>query len=118
MGVWLSTHQRSNFSSSVVVHGGQHKRRHEEEEGANSSVNQVLQESTNMQVNIRLRLSHRALFLFKVRVQVTCKKEISEDIISPSNPARFILQKTENIYFDLDLTTFQWKSADQRQFCK
>lgn len=39
-----NTHHCSNFRPSPVVNKGQHKRRQEEEEGADSRVNQVLQE--------------------------------------------------------------------------
>lgn len=49
-----NTHHCSNFSPSHVVNKGQHKRRQEEEEGADSRVNQVLQEGTKPQGNQNL----------------------------------------------------------------
>lgn len=52
-----NTHHCSNFRPSPVVNKGQHKRRQEEEEGADSRVNQVLQEGTEPQADPNLTLN-------------------------------------------------------------
>lgn len=60
----------------------------------------VLTRSYRRAQKLTLDSGFHTVFLFNMRVQVTGKKKKYQKIL-------FILHKTENIYFDLDLTTFQ-----------